>query len=104
MSEQRAEGHTIRNAGSVEGHATNILNQQACETNLLNARFPETESNGNSMNRNLLNRTKTQAGKAERVVQDEPGVYLTLFTLPGGGNELKRVRFRYVFPLLFPSW
>ncbi|CAN8239114.1 unnamed protein product [Cochlearia groenlandica] len=31
--------------------------------------------------------------KAEKVVQDEPGVYLTLSSLPGGGNELKRVRF-----------
>ncbi|XP_010551527.1 PREDICTED: uncharacterized protein LOC104822111 isoform X2 [Tarenaya hassleriana] len=36
---------------------------------------------------------KRQSEKAERVVHDEPGVYLTLIPLPTGGNELKRVRF-----------
>lgn len=34
----------------------------------------------------------------ERVEQDEPGVYLTLTSLPGGAKDLKRVRFRYVMP------
>lgn len=32
----------------------------------------------------------------EKVEQDEPGVYITLTTLPGGVKDLKRVRFRYV--------
>ncbi|CAJ1939872.1 unnamed protein product [Sphenostylis stenocarpa] len=41
----------------------------------------------------LPNGAKTQSGKAEWVVQDEPGVYVSLFPQPGGGNELKRVRF-----------
>lgn len=31
----------------------------------------------------------------EWVEQDEPGVYITLTSLPGGGKDLKRVRFRY---------
>lgn len=31
----------------------------------------------------------------EWVEQDEPGVYITLTALPGGGKDLKRVRFRY---------
>lgn len=30
----------------------------------------------------------------EWVEQDEPGVYITLTALPGGGKDLKRVRFR----------
>lgn len=33
---------------------------------------------------------------SEWVEQDEPGVYITLTALPGGGKDLKRVRFRYV--------
>lgn len=32
--------------------------------------------------------------ETERVEQDEPGVYITLTTLPGGVTGLKRVRFR----------
>ncbi len=32
----------------------------------------------------------------ERVEQDEPGVYITLTSLPGGVKDLKRVRFRYI--------
>lgn len=47
-------------------------------------------------------RNKNRATKAETtnvdewVEQDEPGVYITLVTLPGGLKDLKRVRFRYV--------
>jgi hypothetical protein len=46
-------------------------------------------------------RSKTRTGKAEPthgdewVEQDEPGVYMTLVSLPGGAKDLKRVRFRY---------
>ena len=32
----------------------------------------------------------------EWVEQDEPGVYITLTSLPGGVKDLKRVRFRYL--------
>ncbi|KAK1551946.1 hypothetical protein Q3G72_007783 [Acer saccharum] len=53
----------------------------------------ENESNGNSANRILSHGAKAQTEKPEWVVQDEPGVYITLSSLPGGGNELKRVRF-----------
>ena len=31
----------------------------------------------------------------EWVEQDEPGVYITLVSLPGGVKDLKHVRFRY---------
>lgn len=46
--------------------------------------------------RSFVNGHRRHHEKPERVVQDEPGVYLTLLSLPGGGNELKRVRFRYM--------
>lgn len=35
--------------------------------------------------------------ETEWVEQDEPGVYITLTALPGGGKDLKRVRFRCDF-------
>lgn len=39
----------------------------------------------------------------EWVAQVEPGVLITFLTLPQGGNDLKRIRFRYavLFRLLF---
>lgn len=43
-------------------------------------------------------RTKDSESRhdTEWVEQDEPGVYITLTSLPGGAKDLKRVRFRYV--------
>lgn len=43
-------------------------------------------------------RTKDSESRhdTEWVEQDEPGVYITLTSLPGGTKDLKRVRFRYV--------
>jgi hypothetical protein len=42
-------------------------------------------------------RTKDSESRSETewVEQDEPGVYITLTSLPGGVIDLKRVRFRY---------
>lgn len=59
---------------------------------LLRTLTPETELNSNSTERNLPNGTKAQTSKIECMVQDKPGVYLSLTTLPDGSNELKRVR------------
>lgn len=44
------------------------------------------------------NKTKESDPRNENewVEQDEPGVYITLTSLPGGLKDLKRVRFRYV--------
>lgn len=41
------------------------------------------------------NGSKTKDNETEWVEQDEPGVYITLTSLPGGVIDLKRVRFRY---------
>lgn len=90
------EGHVASyNAGSI-AHAINFANQLSKDSPQTNISAPQMESNGNSMDRILANGTKSQSGKAERVLQDEPGVYITLCSLPGGGNELRRVRFRYL--------
>jgi len=49
----------------------------------------EVASNGSKPPDADLNR------ESEWVEQDEPGVYITLTSLPGGAKDLKRVRFRY---------
>ncbi|XP_039118003.1 PH, RCC1 and FYVE domains-containing protein 1-like isoform X2 [Dioscorea cayenensis subsp. rotundata] len=46
----------------------------------------EVMSNGSQL-------TDADATVSEWVEQDEPGVYITLTSLPGGGKDLKRVRF-----------
>ncbi|KAI3839540.1 hypothetical protein MKW92_002973 [Papaver armeniacum] len=61
--------------------------------NLSNLILPEPESNGDSAHSPVQNELKEQTEPAEWVVQDEPGVYITLSSLPGGGKDLRRVRF-----------
>lgn len=75
---------------------TNILNRSLDENHKTNRDTPEIESNSNAANRILPNVSKAQSGKSEWMVQDEPGVYISLSSLPNGGNELQRVRFRYL--------
>lgn len=93
MAERMPEGQIGScNSGSMAGHAINFADQLSKESHLTNITTPDL-SNGNSMDRILANGSKGQTGKAERVLQDEPGVYITLCSLPDGGNELRRVRF-----------
>ncbi|KAK6159979.1 hypothetical protein DH2020_003360 [Rehmannia glutinosa] len=54
---------------------------------------PKSESSDNSNTPPLPNGTKGPPQKCKRIIQDEPGVYITLVTLPNGVNELRRVRF-----------
>lgn len=77
---------------SIAGNTSNILNQLSNESYTANKTTSDTQSTGNT-NRTLPNGTKSPSGKAEWVVHDEPGVYITLCSLPDGGTELKRVRF-----------
>ncbi|XP_009598715.1 PH, RCC1 and FYVE domains-containing protein 1-like [Nicotiana tomentosiformis] len=52
-----------------------------------------TECSGSSNTPVSAKGIKSRKQKAERMIQVEPGIYLYLFSLPDGGNELKRVRF-----------
>ena len=52
------------------------------------ASHPEMTNNGN------IPPDSESHHEAEWVEQDEPGVFITLTALPGGGRDLKRVRFR----------
>ncbi|KAL9665629.1 hypothetical protein QQ045_021050 [Rhodiola kirilowii] len=53
-----------------------------------------TKTRTEKTNTSSSSRTKAEGDNTERVIQDEPGVYVTLIpNSSGGGNELKRVRF-----------
>ncbi|KAG4924210.1 hypothetical protein JHK87_049750 [Glycine soja] len=94
MVERLPEGHNTDS--STEPFAENtssILHNSLDESHIRNTVIPKNEGSSIVTNLILANGTKTQSGKAEWVVQDEPGVYVSLSSQPGGGNELKRVRF-----------
>lgn len=83
-------------SGSVTRHASsgqNISSSGRCSSSEISH---ELEFNGNAVDHQMLSyRAKAQTEKPQWVVQAEPGVYMALSSLPGGGNELKRIRFRY---------
>lgn len=72
------------------------LTQTSSQTHIRSMVSHISQPENNLTSKSLANGHRKQNEKPERVVQDEPGVYLTLLSLPGGGNELKRVRFRYI--------
>lgn len=102
MMQRLPEGHDADLSTDSYVETTNrIVDQSIDESHMTNMITPKTESRGNAEKVVLPNGATTQSGKAEWVVQDEPGVYVSLSSLPDGGNELKRVRFRYLsFPTL----
>ncbi|GAB4839983.1 hypothetical protein Ancab_020692 [Ancistrocladus abbreviatus] len=75
------------------GQASSIPSTGIHKNHITSLVSPRSESNIRTVNLVLANGTKGQPEKTEWVVQDEPGVYITLCTSPGGGNVLKRVRF-----------
>ncbi|XP_074274567.1 PH, RCC1 and FYVE domains-containing protein 1-like [Silene latifolia] len=92
MAEKVQEGnHVLNSSDSIIGQSSSSTHNS--ENSLTGLMSPRSESNLTTMDSILTNGTKQQPEKTEWVVQDEPGVYITLCSLPGGGNELKRVRF-----------
>ncbi|XP_015576845.1 PH, RCC1 and FYVE domains-containing protein 1 isoform X1 [Ricinus communis] len=80
-------------SGSITKHISSAQNISSSESHSSSDISPETDSNGNSSDHHMLYRSKSQNDKPQWVIQAEPGVYITLSSLPGGTNELKRIRF-----------
>ncbi|CAI8606788.1 unnamed protein product [Vicia faba] len=94
MMQRLPEGHDADLSTDSYAETTNmIVDQSIDESHMTNMITHKNESGSNAEKVVLPNGATTQSGKAEWVVQDEPGVYVSLSSLPGGGNELKRVRF-----------
>ncbi|XP_042481857.1 protein Brevis radix-like 1 isoform X2 [Macadamia integrifolia] len=95
MAERVPEGSTASSKlGSTARRTASIPISVMNESHLSSLNSPQLASNGLSINPVSCNGANSQTNPAEWVVQDEPGVYLTLNSLPGGGKELRRVRFR----------
>ncbi|XP_042481858.1 PH, RCC1 and FYVE domains-containing protein 1-like isoform X3 [Macadamia integrifolia] len=94
MAERVPEGSTASSKlGSTARRTASIPISVMNESHLSSLNSPQLASNGLSINPVSCNGANSQTNPAEWVVQDEPGVYLTLNSLPGGGKELRRVRF-----------
>lgn len=93
MAERLPVGQRAQSSGSVIRELSGDPNLIHNENQSAKSNFLENESHFKSVNTTLLNGMKQQPEKAEWVVQDEPGVYISLASLPRGGNELRRIRF-----------
>ncbi|XP_022725931.1 PH, RCC1 and FYVE domains-containing protein 1-like [Durio zibethinus] len=85
--------NALSNSSSIAKHTSNtehLFSNNSHETSMMSS---QSEVNGSSDNLTFSHGTKGQTEKSGTVVQDEPGVYITLSPLPNGRNELKRVRF-----------
>ncbi|KAE8673234.1 pentatricopeptide repeat-containing protein [Hibiscus syriacus] len=80
----------LYNACSVAKRTTDIEHVFANATGTM---CVPSEVNFNANNVSTSNGTKGQTKRAEIMIQDEAGVYLTLSPLPNGSNVLSRVRF-----------
>ncbi|XWS34077.1 hypothetical protein CRYUN_Cryun21dG0008100 [Craigia yunnanensis] len=85
--------NALSNSSSIAKHTSNtehLFTNISYATSMIS---PRIEVNSNSDNLTISHGTKGQTEKSGTVIQDEPGVYITLSPLPNGCNELKRVRF-----------
>ncbi|XP_031251112.1 PH, RCC1 and FYVE domains-containing protein 1-like isoform X1 [Pistacia vera] len=94
MAERNPEESTTSlTSGLLAKHISSVQSMLPKESTKAITKSPEGESNTSSVSQTLSHRTKAKTEKAEWVVQDETGVYITLSSISGGGTELKRVRF-----------
>lgn len=93
MAERVPERHVSINKFDSNSEMSNFMSCPSNESNVASLSSPPKNESNDKTHSRLFNGTKAQNEKAEWVVQDEPGVYVTLSSLPGGGNELRRVRF-----------
>lgn len=98
MAERKIpEGSVVGSkSSSVASHALNVLNLASGDNHLSYlAASHESKPNDHLSNLPFRRGSESPTEEANWVEHNEPGVYITLSSLPGGGREIKRVRFRY---------
>uniref|UniRef100_A0A7N0ZUT3 Uncharacterized protein n=1 Tax=Kalanchoe fedtschenkoi TaxID=63787 RepID=A0A7N0ZUT3_KALFE len=92
-SNDQLNSQTVRQAPEFNGANNFLLSNGSSPSSNLNSGYNKL-ANSDPATRNG-NTTKESESRQdnEKVEQDEPGVYITLTTLPGGVKDLKRVRF-----------
>ncbi|KAK4773873.1 hypothetical protein SAY87_028892 [Trapa incisa] len=94
MTERLPDGQSvIKIPRFTDNEISSNVNMIPKEAHPQKAISQEAESKLKSVNMATSNGSKPQTVKGEWVIQDEPGIYLTLAALPSGDNELRRVRF-----------
>ncbi|KAI3467365.1 hypothetical protein Pfo_024028 [Paulownia fortunei] len=93
MAERMPEEQVACSHLDTNEQMTNDTNRPSNGSSVTSITSPKSESSDNSTTPPLSNGTKAQVQKSERIIQDEPGVYITLVSLPNDVNELRRVRF-----------
>ncbi|KAG9142959.1 hypothetical protein Leryth_006229 [Lithospermum erythrorhizon] len=90
---ERANGHILGPEIESNGSTTPFPSNGSINT----IRTPSHNRVGHGEPTRIPGRVKEGDSRNENewVEQDEPGVYITLTSLPGGAKDLKRVRFRY---------
>lgn len=108
MAERRIpEGSVVGSQpSSIASHVLNILNLASGDNHRSYlAASHESKPNDHLSNLPFCRGSNSPTEEAEWVEHDETGVYITLSSLPGGGKEIKRVRFRYRHNIyIFFSW
>ncbi|KAJ8628589.1 hypothetical protein MRB53_021912 [Persea americana] len=81
-------------SSSVASHALNVLNLASGDNHLSYlAASHDSKPNDHLSNLPFRRGSESPTEEADWVEHDERGVYITLSSLPGGGMEIKRVRF-----------
>ncbi|CAA0822285.1 Regulator of chromosome condensation (RCC1) family with FYVE zinc finger domain [Striga hermonthica] len=94
MSEKVAEEQaTAFSHSEPDVEMMNDPNRPSNGSSVTSITSPKTKNSDHTNAQMMQNGTKSQTQKSKRIVQDEPGVYITLVSLPNGANELRRVRF-----------
>ena len=104
MAEKQSQKDSIStNSKHTDKEKSETVTQASNQTHIRSMVSQDSQNENNLTSKSFANGHRKQNDKPEKVVQDEPGVYLTLLSLPGGGTELKRVRFRYMICFLSPQ-
>ncbi|AAF22914.1 putative regulator of chromosome condensation; 48393-44372 [Arabidopsis thaliana] len=94
MAEKQSQKDSIStNSKHTDKEKSETVTQTSNQTHIRSMVSQDSQNENNLTSKSFANGHRKQNDKPEKVVQDEPGVYLTLLSLPGGGTELKRVRF-----------
>lgn len=89
LSGQATSLETDSNSSSVQ-----LLSNGSGTANIQSSTTTKLGQLDSAKNGNRIKESESRQ-EAEWVEQDEPGVYITLTSQPGGAKDLKRVRFRY---------
>lgn len=95
MSIDRINGQTTSQEPDLNGSNGQLLSNGSSTADIRSSGHNRLGHSESTMRNGSRTKEAEHRNDNEWVEQDEPGVYITLTSLPGGVKDLKRVRFRY---------